>query len=197
MAYISSAELKTYLGVTLTTDDTLMATLIAAAQQAVDKYTGRVFEYSGADTTRTFDAVEDVFKGNELMFKDDLYSITSIVTNANGTAPITLAASDYFARPRTGPPYHSIVIANSSSYFWTYTNDPQDGITITGKWAYSLTPPADVKLATLRLAGYYFRLKDSQVFDVTSIPEQGVMMIPKGMPMDVKILLDPYIMAVL
>jgi hypothetical protein len=66
------------------------------------------------------------------------------------------------------------------------------GVEISGKWAYSTTPPADIEHACIRLVGYYYRQKDAQVFDVTVIPEAGAITIPKGIPDDVKKILLPY-----
>jgi hypothetical protein len=70
------------------------------------------------------------------------------------------------------------------------------GIEVVGKFAYSTSAPNDIVHATERLVGYYYRQKDSQVFDVTAIPDAGVLMIPQGIPADVKLLLKPYVRAV-
>ena len=193
MTYLAGAELKTYLGISLSSDDPLLTTLIAAAQAGIDSYAHRTFE-TAADAIRYFDVGADTV-GDTLYLDMDLHTITSIITNADGASPITLATTEYFTLPRNGPPYHAIKIAGSSGKYWRYTSDSQAGIKITGKWVYSLVPPADIKMACLRWAGYLYKLRDSQVFDVTSIPEMGQMIIPKGMPQDVKILLDPYIRA--
>lgn len=191
MTYITTAELRTYIGATLTTDDSLIASLIASAQAAVDNYTFRTFEAS-ADSTRYFTVGVDTY-GRELRLDKDLAAITTIQTNADAGTPTTLATTDYFTKPRNEAPYYAIVLASSSLYSWEYTDDPEGGIKIIGKWAYSVTAPANIKQATLRWAAYMYKQKDAQVFDVVSIPEQGTLIIPKGMPADVKQLLAPYV----
>jgi hypothetical protein len=90
-------------------------------------------------------------------------------------------------------PYHSIKILGASTYTWTYTTNAEFGIEVEGRWAYSTTPPADILQAMYRLVGYYYRQKDSQVFDVTAIPDAGVITIPQGIPADVEQILKPYI----
>ncbi len=63
---------------------------------------------------------------------------------------------------------------------------------MTGKWAYSTTPPDDIEHACTRLAAYMYRQKDAQTFDTTAIPDAGVILVPQGIPKDVKMILDHY-----
>lgn len=191
MTYTTVADVKAYLGLKTAVDDALLASLVASAQKAIETHTRRVFE-SSADSIRYFSPGIDS-QGARLLLDRDLCAITSIITNADGTSPVTLTTAQYFTLPRNNTPYWGIEIAQSSSQSWRYSSDVQAGIKITGKWAYSLTAPADIVQACLRLAGYYYRQKDAQVFDTTSIPEQGVMVIPQGIPKDVKLLLEPYV----
>lgn len=53
MSIVSLAEVKTYLGLTGTTDDQLIATCITAAEGRIERDTGRVFAYS-SNVTRTY-----------------------------------------------------------------------------------------------------------------------------------------------
>ena len=55
MAYTTAALCKTYMGITTSTDDTLIGTLIVRAQAMVDKYTHRTFEAS-TNTTNYFNS---------------------------------------------------------------------------------------------------------------------------------------------
>jgi hypothetical protein len=63
---------------------------------------------------------------------------------------------------------------------------------VAGDWGYSTTAPADIVQATLRLAAFFYRQKDAQVFDTVASPELGVITVPKGIPVDIRLLLDPY-----
>jgi len=186
MAYTTAANVKTYLKITGSGDDTLIGDLITRAQKAIESYCGRVFE-AASDTTRYFDAVEDV-AGRRLWLDKDLCAITS-VTNGDGD---TVSSADYVTQPRNDTPYYALTLVTSSTVSWTYTDDPEDAIAIVGKWAYSTTAPADIVHATIRLASYYYRQKDAQVFGVTSNPEQGQLQIPEGIPRDIRAMLWPY-----
>jgi hypothetical protein len=190
MAYTTIANLKGYLNVTGTTDDALLAMLIDRAQQAIDSYTGRTFEAS-ADATHKFTVGVDT-EGYMLYLDDDLCSITSVITNADGSSPDTLATTEYITHPRNRTPYHAIEILSSSAHTWTYTTNHQNGVTVTGKWAWSTAAPDDIVHACTRLAAYFYRQKDSSVFDVTAIPDAGIIQVPQGIPQDVKIILSNY-----
>lgn len=183
MTYTTPNELKAYLGITSAKDDALLSSLIDAAQSAVELYTGRTFEAS-ADSIRYFDPRDAV--DGWLWLDEDLAAITSI-TNGDGQ-PVTA----YVTQPATNGPFYAIKPKASSGQRWSYRSDPEDAIAIEGRWAYSVTPPAAIKQATMRLAAYYYRQKDAQVFDVTANPDIGVVQVPQGIPADVRILLDRY-----
>ena len=179
MAYTTVADLKTYLGITGSGDDTLLGALAAAAQAALEREIGDVFE-AAADSSRYFDAVADV-DGRRLWFDGFCCAITS-VTNGDGT---TVSSDDYVTEPRNGDYFYAITLKASASVSWTYSSSPENAITVAGKWAVTESAPADIEQATKRLAAYMYRLKDAQVFDATAIPELGQVVIPKGTPADV------------
>lgn len=186
MAYTTNTALKTYLGITGSGDDALLTALIARAQAAIDAWCTRAFEASG-NTDRKFDAVRDVV-GPILYLRSDLAAVNS-VTNGDGT---TVTAAQYVTEPRQQTPFYALRLLASSGVYWTYTTDPENAITISGKWAYSASAPDDIVHATLRLAAYYYRQKDASVFDVTASPELGVITVPQGIPKDVTEILRPY-----
>jgi len=191
MAYTTAALLKTYLGVSGSSDDTLLTALIARAQSAIDNYTGRTFEAS-ADTTRKFTVGVDT-EGRMLYFDEDICSITTVKTNADdGSGGTTITSTYYITHPRNRTPYYAIEIMGSADYAWEYTDDPTAGITVAGKWAYSTSAPDDIVHATIRLAGYFYKQKDAGVFDTTAIPDAGIIQVPQGIPRDVQLILAPY-----
>ncbi len=191
MTYCTVADVKQYLDIEGGGDDALLGDLIDRAQKAIDSKTRRTFEDPGADDTREFTVGVDT-NGLELLFDEDIYTITSVVTDADGDAD-TIPSTAYVTMPRNKTPYYGIKILSSTIYFWDYTDDPETGIEITGRWAYSSEAPDDIVQACARWAAYLYKQRDSQVFDVTAIPSAGVIEIPKGIPADVKILLDPYV----
>ena len=190
MAYTSSGQVKSYLDISGTGDDTLIDTLIESAQKTIDSYTGRTFE-SSTDATRYFTVGVDT-EDDMLYLDEDLAEITTIKTDADATSPVTLATTEYITHPRNRTPYHAIQLLSSSSNTWTYTDDPQTGIEVTGKWAWSTSAPDDIVQACIRLTAYFYRQKDAGVFDTTAIPDAGVIQIPQGIPRDVQLILNPY-----
>lgn len=186
--YITISDLKGYLGITGTADDSLLYECVLRAQAAIERYTGRVFEVT-TSTTRYFDAVADVM-GSVLWFGTDCASITTVT---NGDADSTVITSAYYVtQPRNAPPYYAIKLLASSGYAWEYSTDPENAIAISAKWGYSVTPPDDVVQACLQWASYLYRAKDAQVMDTQLLPEQGIMTVPQGIPKGVTELLKPY-----
>jgi len=187
MAYANLTDIRRYLGITSTDDDVLLSEMLDAATTAIDNATGRTFSAVTA-TARYFDATRDV-DGALLHFDTDCCGITSVV---NGDS-VTITSAYYATEPRNVTPYYALRLTASSGYSWTYTTDPENAITITGYWAWSRTPPNDIRLACIRWAGYMYRQKDSQVYSVQSyVPDQGMIITPDDMPRDVVRLLRPY-----
>jgi hypothetical protein len=187
MAYVTTAELRAYLGISGSGDDTLLDALIAAAQSMVDAYTGRTFEAAG-DTTHYMHAVDDV-DGVALFVDGDLCAITTVT---NGDA-VEVASDEYTTMPRNRTPYYSIVLLPSSQKSWTYSTDPEGAISVLGRWAYSTTAPADVAHACKRLAGYLYRQKDNANDIDRALVVGNATVLPSDLPRDVKQILSPYV----
>lgn len=186
MAYITAAAFKTYRDIDQEDDD-LISDLINQAQKVIERQTGRVFEQPGADETRYFDAENDVDE-ETLWLDDDLLTITTI-TNGDAT---TVASDEYVTEPRNETPIYAIRLLASSGVAWTYTTDPENAISIAGKWAYSTTPPDDIVLAMLRLTKWFYDQRQSTEADQPSVSPSGMMLLPGTIPRDVMTLLTPY-----
>lgn len=186
MSYCSTSDVKTYLGVAGAGDDALIAALISRAQAAIDRHCNRTFEAT-SNTTRYYDAIGPHIAGRVMYLDRDLCAISS-VTNGDGTA---IGAGDYVTRPRNESPYYAIQLKTTAAQLWTYADDWERAIAITGKWAYSESAPADVVQAAIRLAAFYYRQKDAPLQDVTAI-EAGVVVKPLAIPDDVRALLASY-----
>lgn len=192
MAYSSLAQVKRYLGINVLDDDDLIEDLIERAEIAIDTYTGRVFE---ADTeTRYFERRHLSDDRFTLLMDRDLLTITTL-TNGDSGATVIPAANywlvDANGGRNYGPPYHGIRLKIDCDYSWEF--DVDYWVSVAGTWGYSTTAPLDIAHACIRLAGYYYAQKDAQVFDVTAIPDAGVITVPQGIPADVRRILDPYV----
>ena len=183
MAYVTVIELKRYLGIDAdnSTDDALLSDMVQRAQAAVDNRTGRTFE-AAADAAHTFDAGS--VDGDWLWLDDDLCSVTSVV-NGDGA---TVAAGQYTTRPVNRRPWFALLLRPDASVAW----DAASGdIAVTGRWAYSLTAPADVVQATVRLAAWMYRQKDNTANDSPMLAGD-TLILPSRLPADVVELLQPY-----
>lgn len=188
MTYCSLAQMKTYVGATDNDDDALLTDCITRAEAVIDRATKRTFEAS-ADSTRTFDAQQDV-AGRTLYLDADLCAITSI-TNGDGAA---ITALQVVSEPRNHAPYYALTLKASTGLAWTYETDPEDAISVTGRWAYSTTPPADIEQACVRLAAWLYRQKDSSSdLDRPMVSMDGATLLPAQIPADVQRMLQPYV----
>lgn len=128
-SYCSLTDLKTYLNVGTSTDDTLIQVLLDAATNRIDSRCGRTFQ-AAADTVHYFDPSHDLLRG-ELWFDDDISYITSVINGDSEDVTSTL-----YTNPRNFTPYYSAGFKSSTPNNWNYTTDVQNSIAITGRWAY-------------------------------------------------------------
>lgn len=187
VSYATLAELKTYLGISTTTDDTLLDDILVRTKAAIDAYTGRVF-LASADTTHYLDACADV-DGRTLLLRGDCCAITT-VTNGDTTV---ISSSYYVTEPRNSvTPYYAITLKSSAPYAWTYSTEPENAISVLGRWAYSTTPPGDIVQACLAWAKQEYRGKDSQTIEA-AYAEQGLVTVQPGIPKEVRTKLAKYV----
>ena len=124
--------------------------------------------------------------GTAITLTDDGSGTHTIIC---GGTPI--AHQDFWLMPRNyGPPYHQIQLKSNAGVYWQWEIDYW--VSVTGTWGFSTTVPADIQEACTVLAAYFYKMKDSQVFDVTAIPEAGVITIPSGIPATVTKVIERY-----
>jgi hypothetical protein len=185
MAYLTLAELQDYLDIESSTENVLLEEAIDDAQSYIENETDRYFE---AQTVTRYYTLDDV-EGQVLHLNNDLLTITTLT---NGDSSATAITSGYYwLLPRNdGPPYHQIQLTTNDGYYWE-----QDGdywISVAGTWGYTASVPGDIRRAPLVLAAYFYRQKDTQVFDVVAVPEAGVITIPQGIPATVQKVIAKY-----
>jgi len=194
MAYTSTADLKSYMNITASSDDAQLGYAVTRAQAMVEQTTHRVFEAS-ADTTRTYTPLlfndgGDLMDYDTLYLSTDLYSLTSI-TNGNGDA---VSLSDVVLLPSNVKPAYGIKIKRGVSLAWNYVTSPENAISVTGRFAYSLTAPADIVAATLRIAAYLYRQREGTPdSDRAILSADGVILASPQIPKDVMSFLRPYV----
>lgn len=134
MAYCTATDVKDYLGISNKDDDTLLGSLIVAAQQRIDAVCKRSFEAT-ADAVRYYNP-EYATCGRSLYFDQDLCHITSIVSD--GT---TIPSTEYKVVPRNITPWRKIELNLNSTYTWIWSTSPEDNIVVTGRWANMVRKP--------------------------------------------------------
>lgn len=193
MAYASTALVKTYLGITTATDDTLIGTLITRAQSMLDNYTHRTFEVT-SDTTKYFNAYADR-RQHDLWFTEGLELATNPTTITNGDLTVLTVNTHCVMLPANTAPYYGIQILWSAQMQWVQTNagDPQRAISVVGKWGYSTTPPDDIVAATIRLVSFLYRQRESSAdMDRPVSVADGMVLLPGRLPADIAAILEPY-----
>jgi hypothetical protein len=192
VAYLTVAELVAYAGIDSARDNALLTSLIARAQAIIEREVGYSFEASG-DTTRYLDAgpLRDggAVDGLRLWLPTGCASITSI-TNGDSVAVATTA---YVTEPRTAP-YYAVKLKASKALRWELNsdNDPENAITVVGKWAYSTSAGEDVKHATARLALWLYRQRDNSTDLDRPLVADGITILPASIPTDVAAFISAY-----
>lgn len=176
MAYATLAELKTILKITDAADDGLLQDYLDAAQAAFEAATDRVFE-AAADATRYYDPRDDV-DGGTLWLDADLCAVTTVTSGG------TDVTAGVVTVPRNATPYYGLKL--KSGYSWQCGDECEDAIAVTGKWAYSATPPADVKQAVLRLAAWMYHARTNPEGDRNVVTPSGVVLQASSWPSDVR-----------
>lgn len=192
MSYATLAEVKAWLGIDTVnlTDDTQITRAITASQQIIDTHCRRSFE-AAADSVRLFDALGDHIEYDELWFDTDCCQITTII-NGDST---TVTAGQYVTLPGNFAPYYGVRLKTSAGVSWTYDTDYAKAISVTGRWAYSVTAPADIVYACTRLAAYLYKQRDNYNIGLerAEATPMGTMLLPMALPKDVLTLLNPYV----
>lgn len=192
MAIITSTDLKTHLGISDSTDDTTIATAVAAANSAVVNWCGRTF-----DTTTSSSASERVYhpKSPTLVVTDDFHTTDGLVvkTGGDGVYDVTLTLNtDYVVEPLNGRedgiavPYRHIR-ANA----WLFDADIFPTVQVKAAWGWASVPD-DVKLATLIKAARLFKRKNSPEGVLGGFQDFGAIRVTNREDPDVVMLLASY-----
>ena len=195
MAYITVAQFKTFLGITDSTDDGIIQICIDGAQTFINTHTGRTFE-AAADTTRKFTPLREDFGGSlwwdgmTLGLDTDLCQLTTI-TNGDGnlipSTAVVLLPSNFTAKS-------AIKIKANTQYVWTYTGSPDESVSIVGRWAYSITAPADIVSACYELTKYFYQNRESNPQSAQQIiSADGAVIAPDAILKTIISLINPYV----
>lgn len=181
MAIVTLSQLKAYLDVSNTSDDSLLTSALGSAEAAVKAFTRRIFE--PVTMTRTYDS--DAVRGNLLFLDEDLISATSITADGRD-----VPLGNVILEPRNAA-CSSMIRLKVTSGNWL--NSDYGEIAVVGLWGYGVSVPSDIVQAVTRLAAWLYRQKDTHA-DVPqpTMGNSGVMVMPSGLPKDITQLLRPH-----
>jgi hypothetical protein len=182
--YTTLADLKTYLGISGTTDDARLELAVEAASRAIDMECSRRF--FPVTETRYFQATSPL----RVDLDDDLLTVTEIATDTTGLRGYTaFTVNDYELEPVTAP-FRQVYIAPKSAR--AFPVNERRGVRINAAWGYCAAgqQPQAITRACLILATRYFKRKDAP-FGVLGTPELGYLRVTEKDP-EVRALLQPY-----
>lgn len=183
--YATVEDLKQSLGITDSTDDTMLDAILAAVSRQIDQYTNRRFYATTETRFYTARRVSDVII-------DDCLSITTLATDADGDRVYekTWSATDFDLYPYNATPYTRVEATVKGAYL--FPANVAKGVKIIGSFGYSATVPEPVNRACLIQAARLYKRKDA-LFGVMGSAEMGQLLVIPKMDPDVKLLLSGYI----
>jgi hypothetical protein len=191
MSYASLSEFKAAVGITDSTDDGALQSVLDATDTLIDLYCDRKTGFGTATETRYYTA-EDY----EYVLTDDLVSVTTLQTDddANGTYETTwTSGTDYVLAPRNaaldGFPYTEI----DTSVTWP-RNFPKDvylGVRVVGVFGFPSVPAA-VKQAEIIQAGAVWNSRTAPFGVIGSADLGGILRMSRALHPEAALILEPY-----
>jgi hypothetical protein len=179
--YATLAELKSYLKIEDSMEDTLLEHIVEAASRSIDRIANRRFYLDSSASARTYRPsdllrvfVDDFGSTSGLVVKTDpnsagIYQTTLVVNTDFITEPVNAAAK--------GRPWNYITIVSGESFSLPTNYRPQ--VEVTARWGWPSVPD-DINQATLILSADLYKRKDS-IGGVLGLSELGaIRMSPLG-----------------
>lgn len=161
--YATLTEVKLFLGITDSVDDTLLEGMVEAASRSIDRMANRRFYLDTNASARLYRA------NNALqLFVDDIGSTTGLAvavdSDGNGSYDTALTLNtDYILDPITAPslnrPWNVVTIVSASAAFPAPLNY-RPGVQVTAKWGWPSIPD-DINQACMILTADLYKRKDA------------------------------------
>jgi hypothetical protein len=191
MSYASLAEFKAAIGISDSSDDTALQSVLDATDALIDLYTDRKNGFGTATQTRYYTA-EDY----KYVLVDDLVSITTLTTDddGNGTYETTWTVdTDYNLAPGNaaldGFPYNEIDV--SVNWPRNFPRDVYRGVKVVGVFGWPAVPSA-VKQAAIIQAGAVWSSRTSPFGVIGSADLGGLLRQTRALHPESQVLLEAY-----
>jgi hypothetical protein len=185
MAIATVSDVKLYLGIPsdVTTDDTLLTSLLSASETYIKRAIGQTIE--PVETTRYYgrSAIDGKY-----LYLDDFVQSVSEVLNGDG---VELESTDYILLPKNLSAYHTIRLKNDTEGF-TFPDGDDSFIEVTAIFGQFASTPNDIKQACIRLTAFYYRQKDNNSDLDRAINTGDFVIMPTTIPNDVKTIIGGY-----
>ena len=179
--YVTLVNLKTYLKIDDSVEDTLLEQIIESASRSIDRIANRRFYLDSTATARTYRPV-----GNMRVIVDDFGTTSGLILktdpDSTGTYQTTMTLNtDYIVEPTTalakGRPLNYLTIVGSTALSLPVNYRPQ--VEVTARWGWPSVPD-DIEQATYILSADLYKRKDS-IGGVLGLSELGaIRMSPLG-----------------
>jgi hypothetical protein len=166
--YATLAEIKAYMSISDTTDDSLLENLVESASRSIDRIANRRFYLDATASARLYRAYSNIF-----VFVDDIGSTTSLVVktdeDGNGTYSKTLTLNtDFILDPLTSQslnrPFTQLTMVSNTESWPIFpgitSNGLRPGVQVTAKWGWPAVPD-DLNMACLILTADLYKRKDA------------------------------------
>lgn len=164
--YLTTDDLKAFLRISDTVDDTQIGYAIAAASRAIDKFTNRQFGKVASAEQRRYTALADNQRGRYVVQVDDLGDATGFAVQFNSVA-VTAYQLEPFNALLEGRVYTRVTFDPKDV---TFKGDEGE-VYITGLWGWPFVPTA-VQQATLLQASRIFNRRNSP-YGIAGSPQDG------------------------
>jgi hypothetical protein len=166
--YATLTEIKNYMSISDTTDDSLLEDLVESASRSIDRIANRRFYLDTSASARLYRAYSNIF-----VFVDDIGSTTNLVVavdeNGNGTYSKTLTLNtDYILDPLTSQslnrPFTQLTMVSNTETWPIFpgltSNGLRPGVQVTARWGWPSVPD-DINMACLILTADLYKRKDA------------------------------------
>jgi hypothetical protein len=190
MSYATLAEFKSSIGITDSTDDGALQSVLDATDQLINNYCDTKLGFGTTSSQTRY------YTTNSLVYvlTDPIVTVTSLQTDddGDGTYETTWSSTDYILAPRNaatdGRPYTEIDtnISETKLFPTGYL-----GVKVIGTFGWAAVPSA-VKQAALIQAGAVWSSRTAPFGVIGSQDLGGVMRMSRALHPEAQVLLEPY-----
>lgn len=198
--YATLEQLKAETNIRESTHDNLLTQKLAEAQDILERTYKRRFEAPASETRFVDYRPESLAdNGRTLLLPWDICQIDE-VKNGDGTV---ITVEQYVTTPRLRSvvdgkslavgvpewwPWYALTLKSNLGLRWQHNGQRQECFALTGRFAFSLTPPPAVVSATIRLAFWLYKQRDNaQNIPSPTAGKYGQILLPADLPEDVQV----------